>query len=99
MDREKNVIEARDLLQAKKIELIDVRSKEQFEKKNIEGSVNIPLSLISQKMENLDTKTVYLLICNDGALSNQALKIFEACQFKAYIVRGGLKDWKRVIGL
>ena len=99
MDTEKNVIDARDLLHADEAILIDVRSEEQFEKKNVAGSVNIPLSRISQEIPNLDNKKTHLLICHDGALSSQALKILEACQIKAHVIRGGLKDWIQIIGL
>ncbi len=99
MDVEKNVIEARDLLKQNSILLIDVRSQEQFLKKNVPNSINIPFSRISQEIPKMDTKRAVLLICNDGALSIQALKILEACGFKAHVVRGGLKDWEQIIGL
>ena len=99
MDTEVNVIEARDMLNSNKSQLIDVRSAEQFENKAIPGSINIPLSRISQELPNLDAKRTTMLICEDGALSMQALKLLEACKFKAMVVRGGLRDWEQVIGL
>ncbi len=99
MDTEKNVIEARDMLALNTVQLIDVRSQEQFEKKNIPSAANIPLSRISQEIPQMDTKKTTLLICNDGSLSIQALKIFEACGYNAYVIRGGLNDWEKIIGL
>ena len=99
MEAEKNVIDARDMLLTDNVMLIDVRSPEQFEKRNIANSINIPLSRISQDMPKLDVKKTYLLICNDGALSRQALKVFEACRFKSHVIRGGMQDWMRVFGV
>ncbi len=98
MESEITVIDARDMLKTNSVRLIDVRSSDQFEKKNIPGSINIPLSKVSQEIPKLETKKMTLLVCNDGSLSVQALKIFEACGFKAHVIRGGLFDWGQIIG-
>ncbi len=99
MEAELNVIDARDMMRTDNIQLIDVRSEEQFLKKSIPNSINIPLSRISQEIPSLDAKKTALLICNDGGLSLQASKLLEACKFRVHVIRGGLKDWEQIIGL
>ena len=99
METELNVIDARDMLKTENIQLIDVRSEEQFQKKSLPNSINIPLSKISQEIPNLDAKKTTLLICNDGNLSIQASRLLEACKFRVYTIRGGIVDWEQIIGM
>ena len=98
MEKEITVIEARDLIKADRdLQLIDVRSKEAFEAGALPGFINIPLSKLSQEIPNLDTKRRTLIICSDGSISVQALKLLESCSIGAQVIRGGYSDWKQII--
>jgi len=101
MEQEINVIDARDLIRedekTRKMQLLDVRSKEAFEESSIPGFMNIPLSEVSHKVPSLDGKKATLIICNDGSLSKKAQVLLEACGYKSTIIRGGLNDWRAVI--
>ena len=100
MEKEKEitVIEARDLIKSEKdLQLIDVRSAEAFAEYALPGFINIPLSRLSQEIPNLDGKKQTLIICNDGILSYQALKLLESCDINAKVIRGGHIDWKKII--
>lgn len=98
MEKELTVIEARDLMQEQKdLQLIDVRSSESFNEYSLPGFINIPLSRLSQEIPNLDAKKQTLIVCSDGNLSAQALKLLESCDINAQKIRGGLTDWKKII--
>jgi len=97
-EKEVTVIEARDLMEKEKdIQLIDVRSQDAFSDYSLPGFINIPLSKLSQEIPNLDAKKQTLIICSDGNLSFQALKLLESCDINAKVVRGGHVDWKKII--
>ena len=100
MDTEITVIEARDLIVSEDIsnlQLIDVRPKESFEKKTIDGFINMPVNEISRQFQKLDGRKRTLLLCQDGSQSYKALKLLESCGFKAQVIRGGLNDWNQII--
>jgi rhodanese-related sulfurtransferase len=98
MEKEITVIDARDLMETEKdLQLIDVRSADAFAEGALAGFINIPLSRLSQEILNLDSKKRTLIICSDGNLSFQALKLLESCDVNAQVVRGGHTDWKKII--
>lgn len=98
MEKEITVIDARDLINEEKdLQLIDVRSAEAFLEGSLDGFINIPLSRLSQEIPNLDAKKRTLILCSDGTLSYQALKLLESCDIRAQVIRGGLSDWKQII--
>lgn len=101
MELEINVIDARDLIRrdekTKKLQLIDVRSKEAFKESAIPGFKNIPLSEISRKISSIDGKKTTLIICTDGSMSKKAQVLLESCGYTATIIRGGMNDWRAII--
>ncbi len=53
--------------------IIDVRSPEEFKGGNVKGSVNIPLQQIPQRMEELKSMQIPIIICcASGNRSGQA---------------------------
>ena len=98
MEKEITVIDARDIIKEdKELQLIDVRNADAFSEYSLPGFINIPLSKLSQEIPNLDGKKRTLIICSDGNLSFQALKLLESCDINAQVIRGGHRDWKRII--
>ncbi|PCI30410.1 MAG: rhodanese [SAR324 cluster bacterium] len=98
MDTEITVIEARDLIRSKKtLQLIDLRSPVEYNRGSIQGFINIPLSELSLKIPQLEGRKHTLLLCQDGTQSHQGLLLLEATGFNVQVVRGGLRDWARVI--
>jgi len=92
------VIEARDLIESNDtIQTIDVRSPEEFAKGSLKDAINIPVNHISREIHNIKADRKTLLVCNDGSESQKALTLLEACDFKAQVIRGGLKDWGKII--
>ena len=79
------------------LQIIDLRSPEEFKKLNIPGSINIPYSNL------LDTdpatflnngKTRYIFYSNGDYDSNFALAIARGFNLKnTYVMKGGLNEW------
>lgn len=94
-----NVIAAKNLIESDdKIEKIDVRKKEEFEKSNLNGFRNIPLPDIAKVISSLNTRNKILLLDQTGEESKQARVILDACGFETIIVRGGLNNWAKIFG-
>jgi rhodanese-related sulfurtransferase len=75
--------------------LVDVRSKPDFERLHIPGSVNIPLYALKTKTY---LKSAPVVLVNEGFrytdLQNECRRLMEQ-SFKVSILNGGLPSWKR----
>ena len=79
-------------------ELIDVREPWEFETCCIEGSINIPLSVIVRDKDKLDRLTEKVIICHHGLRSRQVAQYLESNGFKAVInLEGGIDLWARTV--
>lgn len=70
------------------ISLIDVREVDEYESGHVPGAVNLPLSELPARINEVPNKTVYF-ICRSGSRSMQA------CEF---CVDAGFTDVKNVAG-
>jgi rhodanese-related sulfurtransferase len=78
------------------IEIIDVRTPEEFHAGHIENAVVIDFygKDFVNKLEQLDKNKTYLLYCRSGNRSGQTLKLMRNLGFKAtYNMKGGMKKW------
>lgn len=78
-------------------QLIDVRSQDEFEKFNLPGSINIPLTdLLSEQYEailNQDQK-MNILYANGTLVANEAWMITRQLGYSNnYVIEGGLNYW------
>lgn len=74
--------------------ILDVRSKEEYEKEHIPGAISIPLDELADNLDQLDKKEELNVICNSGNKSKKAGKILEDHGFEMVsIVLPGMKDW------
>ena len=77
-------------------QLIDVRSKEEFEYYNING-INIPLNEIVNNISNIKTDIPVLFVCQSGARSKEAINQVKANSNKEfnnlYNLEGGLSSF------
>ncbi|WP_298488519.1 HesA/MoeB/ThiF family protein [uncultured Maribacter sp.] len=64
-----------DLLADKNIQLIDVRTENEYEDEHLIGAINIPLDEIDDQLEELDTNSPIYFICQSGIRSKKALQI------------------------
>lgn len=65
-----------DLLKQGTIELIDVREEYEFEKYNI-GGINIPLSELEERINEIKPDQITVCVCSTGNRSEKAVKIIK----------------------
>ncbi|MBC7194145.1 MAG: FAD-dependent oxidoreductase [Caldisericia bacterium] len=70
--------------------LIDVREREETLARKIENSVNIPLSELKNRLNELQKDKLYILCCTKGQRAYNALRILLDNGFKAKYLSGGL---------
>jgi phage shock protein E len=73
--------------------VIDVRTPAEFAEEAFPGAVNIPLNILSAKLDELGPKDApIVLYCASGARSAQAARILKQAGFSAAVNAGGLAD-------
>ena len=85
-----------DFKLSKKIGIIDVRTKKEYDLGHIENSICIPLSHLNNNIDKIKTfnfDEIYT-ICLSGSRSAQAVNILKKNNIKAVNIRGGMISWK-----
>ena len=81
----------------KTVQLIDVRSPEEFRTFNIPGSVNVPYDefLDNDPEKSLNNRKIkYIFYANGDLYSNYALVIARGLKYNnTYVMKGGLNEW------
>lgn len=78
------------------VEIIDVRTPEEFHAGHISNAVMIDFYAkgFIDKLEKLDKDKTYLLYCRSGNRSGQTLNLMQKLGFKAaYNMKGGMNKW------
>jgi len=85
-----------DFKLSKKIGIIDVRTKKEYDLGHIENSICMPLSDLNDNIDNIKSfnfDEIYT-ICLSGSRSAQAVNILKKNKIKATNIRGGMISWK-----
>ena len=69
---------------------LDVRLPSEYQNLAIDGSINIPLYFVRLKLNALDRKTPYVVVCDTGRRSSAAAFILSERGFEAYVLKGGI---------
>lgn len=67
--------QAKDMIENKKVLLIDVRSKNEYDLMHITNAVNIPVDEIEKRIFIYEQNTPIMIYCSSGARSKTALRI------------------------
>lgn len=70
--------------------LIDVRRHDEFMANHVEGSINIPLSMLRVKIEGLNKEREYVLLCDDGHRSGAAAFLLTQHGLNCFVLKDGL---------
>lgn len=70
--------------------LVDVREVEETIAHKMENSINIPLSELKNRINELDKSKTYIICCSQGQRAYNALRTFLDSGFKAMYLSGGL---------
>jgi len=87
-------VEVQEKLAAgEKLNLIDVREVDEVEAGKIPGITHIPLGLLEFRMNELDKKVPYIMVCRSGGRSGQATAFLEQQGFDVANMNGGMLNW------
>ncbi|MEK4385920.1 rhodanese-like domain-containing protein [Solibacillus sp. FSL W7-1464] len=75
------------------LNLIDVREVAEVEAGHIPGITHIPLGLLEFRMQELDKKMPYIMVCRSGGRSGQATMFLESQGFDVTNMTGGMLEW------
>jgi len=96
-DLEANVFSAYGVSDAENLNVLDVRTSEEFKSGCIDGAENIDINSpdFSEKIKNLDKEADYLVYCRSGRRSSQAVEIMKNAGFENVVdLGGGILNWK-----
>lgn len=87
---------AKDEIDAKKAQFIDVRTPEEFGAEHADKAVNMPLDKIETELASLDRSKPVYIICQSGRRSQKAAETLEQSGFTdVYNIEGGTTAWKK----
>lgn len=87
--------QAKDLIDAKGVTILDVRTQEEYDEDHIENAVLLPNTEIKSKAEPMlpDKNAKILVYCTSGRRSEPAAKLLIKMGYTDVIDFGGLADW------
>ena len=78
----------------RKVQLIDVREKDEYNVGHILGARNLPYSMMKQRMSEIrKDQPIYLYDQKQAISARTALKLRKAGYTDIYILKGGFNDW------
>ena len=89
------VNEFEPLLKSKKVQLLDVRTAEEYENFHVNSSIHIPILELEDRAYELDFSNTVYVVCQSGIRSQQAITILEKMQPRTSFihVNGGLNKF------
>ena len=91
-----NEIEACELARrhdAGDVEIIDVRTDDEWAEGRIAGSRHLTLNEVSAAADSIDKERAVVFVCSGGNRSAMAAEAFRTAGYDAYSLAGGLKAW------
>lgn len=87
--------EAKRMIDAGGVIIVDVRTKEEYEEKHIPGAILVPLETIGDNQPEAlpDKEAVLLIHCRTGRRSKQASDKLSAMGYQNLYDFGGIVDW------
>ncbi|MCM8569260.1 HesA/MoeB/ThiF family protein [Gramella jeungdoensis] len=91
-----NASEFEKIRASENIQIIDVRSPQEYSEFSLDNSVNIPLDKLERNIASVDKLKDIYLICQSGVRSGKAVEILKKHQFtKLKNVEGGINSIKK----
>lgn len=70
--------QAKEMIENKKVVLMDVRTKSEYDLMHITNAINIPVDEIEKQIFMYEQKTPIMIYCSSGARSKTALQILNS---------------------
>lgn len=87
------VARARELIDSGAVQLVDVRTDEEWEAGRITGSTHIGFERLPTGAATIERDRPVLFVCRAGGRSDAAAQAFIASGYEALSLTGGLLDW------
>jgi len=81
------------LVEGEKLNILDVREVEEVKAGHIPGIIHIPLGLLPFKLQELDKKLPYIVVCRSGGRSQQASMLLQSYGYDVTNMLGGMQEW------
>ncbi|MGN7854327.1 FAD-dependent oxidoreductase [Exiguobacterium sp. 22311] len=86
----------KQVAEGKMFQIIDTRSKSQFEKNHVDGAMHIPLGELRARATELDPALPTIIYCNKGVTGNAAQNVLKNLGFKDVCnLSGGNKNYQQ----
>lgn len=89
-------VEQLEKLNKDKITILDVRSREDFGRKTMDGAVNIPIAEIYDRMTEIEKDKPVYVLCYTGDQSIPIVDMLEKNGFDAANIEGGWRSYLRI---
>ena len=91
-----SVEKAHELIEGnpEEIILLDVRTEGEYNAEYIPGAINIPLSDLESRIDELDSSKAIIVYCKSGGRSRTASETLAQRGFVVYNMEGGINAWK-----
>ena len=91
-----DVEKAHEMLEAnlEQVILLDVRTEGEYNAEYIPGAINIPLSDLESRIDELDSSKAIIVYCKTGSRSRTASETLAQRGFVVYNMEGGITAWK-----
>jgi rhodanese-related sulfurtransferase len=76
------------------LNIIDVREVAEVKSGRIPSSIHLPLGFLEFRMNELDKKKEYIVVCQSGGRSIQAVKFLDYQGFNVTNMNGGILAWE-----
>ncbi len=77
--------------------IVDLRSPTKYASWHVPGAINIDFIKLPEQLSKLDKEKMYILLCDEGALSKEAAYMLRKLGYKAYSFKGGIRKLKRKV--
>ncbi|WP_070120374.1 rhodanese-like domain-containing protein [Bacillus marinisedimentorum] len=85
---------AQALIQEEDVQVLDVRTSQEFAEGHIPGAMLIPLQELEGRLGELDKEGKYVVVCRSGNRSAQASEILAENGFtNIHNMNGGMSQW------
>lgn len=75
------------------VQLVDVRTDEEWAEGRIAGSRHVEMNELTRAAESIDREQPVVFVCSAGNRSAVAAEAFRTAGFDAYSLTGGLEEW------
>ena len=86
-------ISVTDLAAQSDATIVDVREIDEFQAERVEGSINVPLSALLSRIDEVPRDTTVYVMCAAGRRSAEAAAYLDEHGFDVVNVDGGIHAW------